>query len=56
MPAGKKYGYANDKDGIEDNLLQLNVYFKTLSERKVEELPVYSNVDNSSFFIFWSLG
>ena len=42
-----EYGYANiatGDPGITQNLLQINVYYKSLNVRTVKENPVYEEV------------
>ena len=42
-----EYGYANvasGDPGITQNLLQINVYYKSLNVRTVREYPVYDEV------------
>ena len=43
--AAKNYGYevVDNKDpGARENLLQINVYFKSLNVRTIDETPTYS--------------
>ena len=41
--------------GLSENLLQLNVYFKTLNLKTVTEDPVYVHVSDDSLVIFLCL-
>ena len=44
------YGFANigtDQPGITDDLLQVNVYFKSLNVRTVKETPTYEQVNQN---------
>ena len=50
--AASLYGYQNvpsDVPGLSDNLLQVNVYFKTLNVKRVGETAVYDSLFGSSF-------
>ena len=50
--AASLYGYQNvpsDVPGLSDNLLQINVYFKTLNVKRVGETAVYDSLFGSSF-------
>ena len=48
-----EYGFEDSTGGpgISDNLLQVNVYFKSLNVRTVVETPVYEKVICKSDFI-----
>ena len=47
-----EYGFEDSTGGpgISDNLLQVNVYFKSLNVRTVVETPVYEKVICKNYF------